>query len=305
MLSLLVVLAVTGCTRHPAPVEQPSTEPISASLSTNRVYIGDPVEVRLHVAHPDGTTVDWPRLGEAKKVVVRDQAFESADARWTISSYELGQHTIWSGTVAVIQADGTRSNLDLPELILTVESILPAVGEDLRGPKGLVNWPRAPMTRIFIVLGLIALIAVLIVLLVRWLIRRKHAPAPSPAPPPAPEKALHALAALEQRTDFATAEPEPFFVDLSTIVRHYLEDRFELRAPEQTTEEFIRTAASSSALRLEHQQLVGDFLTECDLVKFARHRPGADRMKQALAAAYRLVRETIPVPATPKQGGTA
>lgn len=309
-LPMLLIAALTGCNRPAPKAPAIPDSPISASLSTNRVYIGDPVEVRLSVAHEPEATVNWPRLGDEKKIVVRDQVFKPStgsvsEARWTIASFEIGEHSVWSGAVAVVQADGSRSNLDLPSLSLTVESILPALGENLRDPKGLLKWPREPMTKLFIVLGLVALLAGLIALLVRWIIHRKNQPAPAPAPVPAHEKALLALAALEQQTDFATADPEPFFVAISTIVRHYLEDRFELRAPEQTTEEFIRAASSSSALRLEHQHLVGDFLTECDLVKFARHRPDADRMRKALAAGYRLVRETVPAPAAPGQGGAA
>jgi hypothetical protein len=309
-LLLTSLLLTAGCSQPTAEAPAGADLPLVALLSTNRVHLGDQVEVQLRVAHPPGTTVDWPRLGDGKSIVVRDQGFAPADstgseARWTLASYELGQHAIWSGTVALVQADGTRSNVALPELTLSVESILPDAGEELREPKGLAVWPRAPMTRLLMVLALIALLAALIALLVLWLVRRRARPTPSPAPPPPHEKALKALAELEQRTDFVTVEPELFFVDLSTIARHYLEDRFELRAPEQTTEEFIRVASSSNHLRMEHQQLVGDFLTECDLVKFARHRPGIERMKLALAAAYRLVRETIPVPVGSPPGGAA
>ena len=35
---------------------------------------------------------------------------------------------------------------------------------------------------------------------------------------------------------------EDYYVQLSSIVRHYLEDRFHLRAPEMTTEEFLHDA---------------------------------------------------------------
>ena len=226
-------------------------------------------------------------------------------ARWTLMSYELGQHAVWSGQVAVVDAQGQRAERALPPLTLRVESILPEAGDQLRDPKGLAYWPRAPMTRLFWLLGLIGLVALLAGLLVRWWMTRSRKPTPGPAPIPAHEKALRALAELEQRTDFASVDPEGFFVAVSAIVRRYLEERFALRAPEQTTEEFIRSASSSKLLSPDHQRLVEEFLAESDLVKFARHRPGADRMKQALAAAYRLVRETVPAAIPPLPGGAA
>ena len=39
-------------------------------------------------------------------------------------------------------------------------------------------------------------------------------------------------------------EIEAFFVEISAIIRRYLEDRFELRAPELTTEEFLAWPAA-------------------------------------------------------------
>ena len=309
---LLAGLFASGCREHAAPATSaPAPDEVSAHLSTNAVHVGDPVTLDLRVPHPPSATVDWPRLGDGKKIVVRDQGFDRLDtttsvARWTLISYELGQHAVWSGQVAVVDGQGQRLERALPPLTLRVESILPEAGEQLREPKGLARWPRAPMTKLFLLLGLIGLVALLSGLLVRWWMKRATKPKAGPPPPPAHEKALQALAALEQRTDFAAVEPEHFFVEVSAIVRRYLEERFALRAPEQTTEEFIRSAASSRLLSSDHQHLVEEFLVECDLVKFARHRPGADRMKQALGAAYRLVRETIPAtPSVPEPGGAA
>ena len=72
-----------------------------------------------------------------------------------------------------------------------------------------------------------------------------------------------------------------------------------LRAPERTTEEFIRDALSSKKLTDAHRDLVAGYLEQSDLVKFARHAPGPTDMHNALDSAERLVRETMPVEAPP------
>jgi hypothetical protein len=73
-----------------------------------------------------------------------------------------------------------------------------------------------------------------------------------------------------------------------------IEARFGLRAPERTTEEFIRDALSSRKLSDAHRDLVAGFLEQSDLVKFARHAPGQADMRNALDSAGLLVRQTTP-----------
>ncbi|HOW97476.1 MAG TPA: hypothetical protein PK634_06770, partial [Kiritimatiellia bacterium] len=115
--------------------------------------------------------------------------------------------------------------------------------------------------------------------------------------------ALRALQRLKERGLIEKAEIEPFYVELTGIARRYLESRFGLRAPERTTEEFIREASVSGLLSAAHQALVRDFLEQSDLVKFARFAPGIPEMNAAFASAEKLVVETRPAPAT--QGGPA
>ena len=49
---------------------------------------------------------------------------------------------------------------------------------------------------------------------------------------------------------------DAFFVELSRIVRGYLEDRFQLRSPELTTEEFFVVMSDSPDLSRDHQKLL-------------------------------------------------
>ena len=150
-----------------------------------------------------------------------------------------------------------------------------------------------PLPRWVWAIPTIILAALATALLVRaGLRRRRRRPAPPPPPPHA--AALDALARLRERGWIEAGAVEPFFVEVSRIVRVYIEGRFGLRAPEQTTEEFLRAAGASAALAPEARALAAAFLEQCDLVKFARARPGAAEMRGALAAAERLVRETAP-----------
>jgi hypothetical protein len=93
-----------------------------------------------------------------------------------------------------------------------------------------------------------------------------------------------------------------WYVELSAIVRRYLEDRYGLRAPELTTEEFLREAQRSGQLSSSHRNLLSDFLVRCDRVKFARYEPDEEESRQALASARSFLEETRLV-ATAAAGG--
>ncbi|MDH7501314.1 MAG: hypothetical protein QHJ82_01190 [Verrucomicrobiota bacterium] len=103
-------------------------------------------------------------------------------------------------------------------------------------------------------------------------------------------------------------QPGPFCVEVSQIIRVYLEQQFKLHAPERTTEEFLAELQDSSLLGLDQKRTLADFLMRCDLVKFARYEPGEPELRSLYDAAVRLVEETqwaASVPNTPLSGEQA
>ncbi len=311
-------LALAGCSKPaPPPPELPSGQDftVSAAISTNQIRIGDPVDLTLAVLHRDGSTVAFPTPARGKDVVVRDaqtetEAFTNGLRRTVqkihLTSMAISNHVVGEkASILISTPEGVRTN-DYPFLSLEVVSTLAANEKDPRPAKGgLAHWPAPPSRWLWIALAALALLAAALLALRKFLTTpRTFLHMPPPVPPH--ETALNALADLRATGWIEALRIEPFYIALSGIVRRYLEGRFGLRAPERTTEEFIRDALSSKKLSDAHQNLVAGFLEQCDLVKFARHAPGADDMRNALDSAERLVRETMPAetPApTPEPGG--
>ena len=75
-------------------------------------------------------------------------------------------------------------------------------------------------------------------------------------------------------------------------MRDYLERRYDIRAPELTTEEFLLVASRAAALSDEHRALLSAFLERCDRVKFAGYRPDAEESLASLKAARAFVEDT-------------
>lgn len=108
------------------------------------------------------------------------------------------------------------------------------------------------------------------------------------------EAALAALEALLGEDLVASGAFQLFYLRLSDIVRHYVEERFGLRAPEQTTEEFLAAMSAAPVIRRDHQMLLRGFLNQADLVKFAKLVPHADDVEGAVKAAKQFIRQTVP-----------
>lgn len=139
-------------------------------------------------------------------------------------------------------------------------------------------------------LGGLAFAALLVAAWRYWQRRRTQVPVvvPVPAHLRAKQKLQEALALI--------AQPKPFCILVSDTVRQYLEERFEFRAPERTTEEFLHELQGTDLLTRDQKDSLSDFLQRCDLVKFAKYEPGEPELRDLHGSALRLVEETEPPP---------
>lgn len=161
------------------------------------------------------------------------------------------------------------------------------VANDIRDIKPPVEIPTG-LEWLWWTLGALAVV-VIALLLWRWWRKRKanvHVPPPVPAHIRAKQKLAEALALISQ--------PKPFVIAVSDTARTYLEERFQFRAPERTTEEFLRELSATNLLMKEQKESLGNFLASCDLVKFAKYEPGEKELHELHGSAVRLVEETEP-----------
>ena len=95
-----------------------------------------------------------------------------------------------------------------------------------------------------------------------------------------------------------------FYLRLTGIVRQYVEDTTGIRAPEQTTEEFLRDMRSRAAFPPERSVRLAEFLEAADLIKYAGQQPEEGQIDQAIARAHEFV-NLKPSPAAVMAGAGA
>lgn len=299
---LLVFFAFAiGCGKK---VETPPITPLfttTISVSTNSVLIGEPFTVTVESVHPTGSVASIEPQEPGPFLLIHPVASSTlpegaglmTEYQFDCSVFSTGQYRLFTGTVSFALGDGTTRMEDLSGITVSVESSLTEETAGLTPDKPNENWPasRKRMLLGFLAVAVLAIVAGL--LAARFLSRpRKSAPTPPPLLPH--EKALIALRELRGKNFVEKGLFEPFFVELSGIFRIYLEDRFRLRAPELTTEEFLRAASESRELNMEQREQTRGFLLQSDLVKFARYEPDHPAMTAALASVEQFIRDTSP-----------
>ena len=292
---------------------------VNVRVSPKEPTIADRIDLELEVTIDEDYEVEMPRFGEKlEQFGIRD--FRESQPRLVegnrlqrIRTYEL--EPFLSGDYEIPpmpfrfakKGEKTQSGegkgeenakdhvLETEPIQLTVKSLLedgdPLALElhDIEPPVSLPKPGMAPWIK-WAIAGGIALLMVVIALVV-FVVRRKR-PEKLPPPVPAHEVAFQQLEALVAENLPRKGEIKTFYQRISDILRHYIENRFGLHAPEQTTEEFLEGMRNSPKLPAVHQPSLRGFLQHCDLVKFADHTPDTAEVQHTFDACKNFVLET-------------
>ena len=113
--------------------------------------------------------------------------------------------------------------------------------------------------------------------------------------------ALERLAKLEDRNLINEGKFDIYYVDLSGILRFYIEGRYRLHAPERTTPEFMDEAVGLNLFTSDQAGFLARILRQSDRVKFAQFEPGVLEMRESLDEVRVFIEETVPVPEPEKR----
>ena len=109
---------------------------------------------------------------------------------------------------------------------------------------------------------------------------------------PAWDKAYQQLETLRRENLLDKGLFKEFFTRVADITRHYMEDRFNIRAPHMSTEEFLYYLGITGHLNETQNAALKDFLNSCDMVKFAKYAPTINEALRNFDLAKRLVDDT-------------
>jgi hypothetical protein len=305
-LLLLFAVAIAHADEpSPVPTVSPAPSPVEVHgrVEKGPLTIGQRFRYTVEVAAPSGVEIllaqPTERLGDFDIVDFGDQPTADRDGKTVVTrwfqlvGYETGNHLVQSPPVRYRLPGEDLTEAPADETLVEIASLLAREpnASDIRDIKPPVE-PPIDWRPYYLIAGALAALVLIGAVLYRVL-RRPGRVAAGPPPRPAHEIAHEELARLRARGLAEQGAFKEYYSALTAIVRSYLEQRFRLRAPEMTTEEFLLvTARGAAALQGSHRALLGDFLGESDLVKFARHHPTLADAERAFGAAARFVDET-------------
>ena len=281
-------------------------------------YAEDDISIRSEVDRPIASIGDNIKytitVAASKNVDVRLPAPDETMGNMRLKDsgsdikYFMGKKTVtgWCILSALSQGEYTIPPLDVQyknnssqewlkgktkEVKVEIKSVLAEFPEarDIRDIKGPMDIPSGT---VFYIIAGIAFAVLLLAFFLRIFLKNRKDRKPF-APPKLPhEIAYERLEELKNKNLISAGKVKEFYVELSDIARRYLEARFFLRAPEMTTEEFLARMKSAVELKAEHKGLLKEFLSHCDLVKFAKYGPSEKELESSFGSAVKFVDET-------------
>jgi len=319
-LCLLAAMVVFGCGRKarsaPAAQFEISKEykrgPVTFTIKIDKkeITVADRLRLELEAQSGEDYEVRLPEFGDkleqfgivdyntspatlaGKDVLVQRKSY-------VLEPFLSGDYKIPAMKVTFRKKGETEEHeLESEELAIKVKSLLPEkmatlAIKDIEPP---VELPRKGAW-LYWILGAGLLGLCVAAGFVKW--RRKTQDAK------AVRRSAHEIAYAELESLLAAqlvqkGELKAFYTGLSDILRRYIENRFGLRAPERTTDEFLVELRNADVLAAPHKDLLKEFLRHCDLVKFAEHQPTTAEIQKTFDACKRFIFETEEKPGVPE-----
>jgi len=283
---------------------QESPVSVESRLDKSSITIGDTVRYTIRLARDANVKVNWPALGaNLGAFEIRD--YDKPDPRkingrlveeisYTISTFDTGRFEIPPLALAYQAPPDTMwKNLQTEKLEIYVASMQPSQDGDIRDIKSPWELPRDWK----LILRLAAIGAVILLLagigFYYWRKRQGKSLLPERKEPerPAHEIALEALQKLRESDLLANGRIKAFYVELTEIVRRYIEGRYFVPALELTTGELMRNL-QPVAIESNAKAMLQELLDSGDLVKFAKYEPAVEEHERTLQLAEAFVDTT-------------
>ena len=246
---------------------------LTSRWSVDTVRVGEPVTLRLEMELPAGSVPHFSELTVTNPVTSLIQTrLEPMAVEYVFTFWELGLATLPGIPVKIVAPDGTELLMQTDSLSILVASVLTGQEQDIREIKGMVPIILTSARSIWFRIGLVVVLLGVVILVWRSRSLRGLVRAVKDKKLQPDAVAMRALGKLSLGR-YYPAHADESYLELSRLLRRYLEQRFLFRALEMTTSE-IKGLLPGELDDPGTAALIGQVLEQSDLAKFAGlHQP--------------------------------
>ncbi len=280
---------------------------VDVKLTPNEILIGEQSELSIKATYPSDMIVIMPgfndeiqekieivRMLKPDTLISEDKSEITLWHKYIVTCFDSGFYEIQPFQVAFTRGDDTLlvSHTDLFFVVNTVPVDTLLGFRDIKEPVELpFDW------RELLPYFAIALIAILIILLFIYFWRKRKAKpenveeVPEPAIPDF-ELALQKFDKIKSEKIWKTGKLKQYYIDISDVLREFIENRYKINAPELTSDEILMAIKTKLQQTGQYNNLRA-ILTLSDLAKFAKYTPGELENDKVIDDAIAFVKSHI------------
>lgn len=302
--TLIFILLLTGfCIKAQAQYIK-----VDAQADRLSMPIGDQTILHVSASMPLKTEITFPEIADsigkikivkalkADTVIDKNNPdIETISHNYTVTSFDTGVYTLPQFTFHSKTGDlktGTIT-LQIKGVAVDTTKAFYDIKQPLAVSYNLWDWLKDHWVIVVIILAIILLIIGIIYYI-------KNKPKPIEQVEAAhtytiDEIAISKLNELNDKKLWQQGDVKLYYIELTEILRDYLEKRYLIQAHEQTTDE-IFADLKGKGLTKENSNTLLEILQLADLVKFAKHQPTAYENEHSMELAIAFVQQTKFVP---------
>ena len=277
---------------------------LTVRFSPKEPRLSDYIDLDVIVSAPENIKITPPPFGKSVgEFLINDytpnpapkteNGVSTRDFHYKLEPVRSGQHLIgsigvefkdaaYAASVSVVETDPIDITVVPPDLGAEAPNL--AKLAEMNAPLPL---PKRPLSAA--AWALIAGVALALAAFAIYWRRRGGGPVARQVVKSPEEIAREELDALLRENLPALGQFKEFYVRITGVVRRYIERTTGIRAPEQTTEEFLRDVHFRKVYAVERAERLAQFLEAADMVKYAGLQPGARQVEEAIARAQEFV----------------
>jgi len=292
---------------------------VGARIDARQIAVGDQARLFIEAQNnPSSGRLQWTEIPDTfnnlevvekgKIDTVKQGNIVTYRQRLLITGFDSGVFKIPAFVFSVIPNSGAAYTIQTDSFPLLVQTVPVDTTKGFKGIKGIIYVKSSWRDYIWLIIGGIVFIVLIIFVVLYFVRNRKTKPLPQGPVETLQDYTLRLLTALEARQLWQKKQVKEYYVELTDIVRNYIEARFQTAAMELTTDEMLAKTLEIKEMQPYHD-LLAQILSTADLAKFAKFQPlpqeHTDAMEKAkiFVTTSRPVIIVVPVAAGEAQGG--